>query len=368
MNRKTKKRRNERRKAHQDQARQDRPALILDRDTFTEVKRAHIVPKTYQRAWALNGKVTVHVVGEQGDETVVQMPITHAGTRNRFYRRDRPDGTHIDDTEASLAHVERLATPVLRDALETTTALSTDDKGGLAQFIGVQMVRGPRFFDQRAELLEPLIREARQDQFKPEAIRAAGGNLDLARERLLDAYTAATQAHLTMLTVATKLGMVVGNMRWELLRFDGPVLVYSDHPVFVWPGVDELARPQQRQALGPLEAAEVLFPIGPQTLLVANWIDLPDPDPFNCEIDVASQANALIAAQADRQWMHQLDTVPPMSNGPFRTITSTRTAAYDADQVRSSYRRSFAAEELARNSGRQHLKQIRVLDLGVGAG
>lgn len=332
--------------------------------TFTEVKRAHIVPRMYQEAWATSGRVTVHVLDDQGNEIkAVPMPISHAGTRNRFYRRERPDGSTLDDTEAALAHVEGLAAPVLREAVNARRALTFEEKGGLAQFIGVQMLRGPRFFEQRADLLEPLIAQVPQGLFKPDAIRDARGDLATARAHLLAAYVSNTQSHLTMLASALKLGMILGNMRWELLTFSDPVVAYSDHPVFVWPGPDDFAEPQRRQSLGPLNAAEVVFPLGPHTLLVTNWIDRPDPAPSVASEDIAAQSNAFVVAQADRQWMHQSNADCPIAGGPFRSITSANTPGYDAEALGASVRRAFASRELERNNGRVHLRDLRILDL-----
>lgn len=151
-------------------------------------------------------------------------------------------------------------------------------------------------------------------------------------------------------------------MRWELLTFDEPLLAYSDHPVFVWPGLNNHAAPQAQQALGPLGAAEVLMPLGPQSLLLANWIDRPDPAPAHAEEAIATQANAFVIAQAKRQWMHRPDARCPIAEGLLATVTSRRTPAYDDQMVSASVRRAFAAQELERNRSRRHLKHLRVLD------
>jgi Protein of unknown function (DUF4238) len=68
------------------------------------------VPVAYQRSFAVDEKVAVHVPGRAD---CVQLHIENAGTRSRFYRRTRPDGTEIDDIEAMLSEVESIAAPVL---------------------------------------------------------------------------------------------------------------------------------------------------------------------------------------------------------------------------------------------------------------
>jgi hypothetical protein len=369
MNRKASNRRAARRKGHQVHSREDLPAETLEQEHFSLVKKGHIVPEMFQKAWAVNGQVEVHVLRKDGSElTHVPMSIADAGTRERFYRRTRRDGTQIDDTEASLAYVETKAEPVLSAALQASGPLSLDDKGGLAQFIGVQMVRGPRFFSQRIELLEPLIREAPTDQFKPAAIRAAQGDVDQVRERVIELYASSTQSHLVMLATALKLGMILANMRWELLAFDGPLVAYSDHPVYVWPGTEQYASPTPQQALGPLEAAEVIVPLGPQMLLIANWIDLPDPPPKRAGHATAGQANAFVIGQADRQWMHRPGAEPPVAAGSFTTISGKRDRRYSPRTIATSRRRTFAAAELAKNKRRTHLPEVRALDVRLPLG
>lgn len=318
----------------------------------------------FQAAWAVGDRVTVHVLDRSGRESaVVPMPIARAGTRSRYYRRERPDGSYIDDTEASLAYLEDRATPALRRTLLATAAVPSEDKGGLAQFVGAQMVRGPRFFEQRTALIEPFISEAPQERFTASAVRAAGGDIERVRTQVREAYAGSTQAHMTMLAAAVKLGMVLANMRWELLTFSEPLLAYSDHPVVVWPGLSSVASPQSRQTLGPLDAFEILMPLGPELLLVASWIDQPDPGPDRAEPAIAAQANAFVVAQAERQWMHRPDAACPIASGPFAPITSQRTPGYDARKVHASVRRAFARRELAGNRHRQHMKRPRMIDI-----
>jgi hypothetical protein len=75
---------------------------------YSNVKNAHIVPRTYLEAWAKDGKIGVHLVREKRS---LILPVENVGTRRRFYRRRRPDGTPIDDIEWSLGHGEAMATP-----------------------------------------------------------------------------------------------------------------------------------------------------------------------------------------------------------------------------------------------------------------
>lgn len=105
------------------------------------------------------------------------------------------------------------------------------------------------------------------------------------------------------------------------------------------------------------------MPLGPQLLLVANWVDRPDPAPAPADETIAAQANAFVVAQAERQWMHRLDARCPLGEGSFAPVTSQRTPGYDTRSVLASARRAFAAGELERNRGRRHLRDLRVLDI-----
>ena len=61
MNRKQRRRLHDRRASHQEQTRDlDRTRLIMDRDSYPRVQDAHIVPRMYQKPFAVSGKVAVH--------------------------------------------------------------------------------------------------------------------------------------------------------------------------------------------------------------------------------------------------------------------------------------------------------------------
>lgn len=71
---------------------------------FPVVKNAHIVPRTYLRGFADDqGQIAIRVRGEADSHLT---NIRKAGTRGKFYARERPDGTEIHDIEWSLSHVE----------------------------------------------------------------------------------------------------------------------------------------------------------------------------------------------------------------------------------------------------------------------
>ena len=82
--------------------------------------------------------------------------ITEAGARSRYYRRVRPTGEAIDDIEASLAFVEdKVAAPLAQ--VIAGGPLTFQRKAALAQLVGLQMLRGPAFFEHRRTIVVPLL-------------------------------------------------------------------------------------------------------------------------------------------------------------------------------------------------------------------
>ena len=78
---------------------------------------------------------------------------------------------------------------------------------------------------------------------------------------------------MTMLTSSVKLATLFAHMRWQILRFDGCLLAYSDHPVVVWPMDVTRSAPFARQGLGPLTALEIRVPISPSAAILMTWVD-----------------------------------------------------------------------------------------------
>lgn len=95
----------------------------------------------YLRRFADDDLIAVHIVDEPG---VTLMAPENVGTRRRYYRRHRPDGTAIDDVEWSLAQAENKAAPVLAD-IASAWPLPKAEKALLGSSFGLQLIRGPRW-------------------------------------------------------------------------------------------------------------------------------------------------------------------------------------------------------------------------------
>ena len=83
-------------------------------------------------------------MGLAGNTSSTEIPVSKAGVLKDFYRRTRRDGTVIYDIEWSLEQIERVVPPTLRE-IGTRWPLDPKEKALLAEFIGIQLVRGPRW-------------------------------------------------------------------------------------------------------------------------------------------------------------------------------------------------------------------------------
>lgn len=347
--------------AHEQPPEPDRPSFVLDRAVYPRVERAHIVPRMYQKAFAVNGMVAVHLDGSR--ECVIKSTRV-AGTRPAYYRRDRPDGQPIDDVEASLSAIEDKAAQPLRELI-SGEPITVERKGILAQFLAVQMLRGPAFFKQREQLLAPMIKALEAEHFTAEGMAAAGGDVDLARKHAMDKHMAATPTLLSMLTRSQKLASLLGIMRWSTVCFDQCALGYSDHPVVMWPMDTTRMQAPASQQFGALSALELRVPLAPTVALFMDWVDRTDQDGIPLNPPAAAEINAFTAAQAEREWMHRPGVEPELATGALEPLCRLIEPAYDRDTALRSARRTRAQYFLEGVKGREFVNVVEVLtDLG----
>jgi len=190
---------------------------------------------------------------------------------------------------------------------------------------------------------------------------SAGGDVERARKRIIDAFLDPTQGFLTMLTTAVKMATVLAHMRWQVLRFNRPLLAYSDHPVVLWPMDLATSAPFARQGLGPLSALEIRVPIAPEAAILMNWVDRSDEAAVPVGARAAAELNAFTVAQADRQWMHRPGSEPEVPKGVFAPISRLVEPSYDRSALLSSARRRTAQAFIARCKDRRHVDDVEVL-------
>lgn len=247
--------------------------------------------------------------------------------------------------------------------------LNAETKGIVAQFFAVQMFRGPAFFEQREETLRPSLEALEAEHFKPEALARSGGDLRVARQKVIDAYLDPTQRSLAMLSYAMKVASVLGLMRWQILRFAGPELAYSDHPIVLWPLKLPSSRPFRRQELGPVETFEIRVPIAPDAAVLMNWIDLDDEVGIQMSSAAAAEMNAFTVAQAEKEWMHQIGQEPEIPKGVFRPLSRLIDPSYSKQTVTASLRHALAAKFVKGIQGRKFVNEVEVLvEIEGGAG
>jgi Protein of unknown function (DUF4238) len=329
----------------------------MSRRSYPVVENGHIVPTVFQKPWVVDGRVKVHEVGV--DRPCRLRPLSKAGTRPAPYRRERPSGEQIDDVEASLNFVEDKAAAPLRD-LNEGAPLTKERKGALAQFVGVQLVRGEAFFAERDRVGEILL-DIPDGALKPRLLAEAGGDPDRARALLVEKYSTSAEALMTMLRYGGKLGGILGSMRWQVIRFQKPRLVYSDHPVVVWPlGVPE-TQPFKSQKSGPHQTLEVRVPLGPAVGLLMNWIDQEDDDSMEATPTIAAEFNAFTVAQAEKEWMHRPGREPTIPWRSFSPLSRLIQTGYGRDYVLRTRRFAAAKQFAASVSHRKFAKEIQVI-------
>jgi hypothetical protein len=337
--------------------------LTISAADCPKVDNGHIVPRMYQRAWEGEGRqVAVHEPGRLGCEL---KSTKVAGARGPYYRRTRPrHGTQTDDMEASLAHVENKATPALRQMI-AGEPLTIRRKGALAQLFGTQMMRGPAFFEQHEELHRSVLEGLKESDLKPKHLAAVGGDLDLARRQVIDVHLDSTYRLMTMLTYAIKVAGILSLMRWQVLRFDGPLLAYSDHPVVLWPMNVERTRPFSRQGLGPLTMLEVRVPIAPDAAVLMSWIDRSDEAGVPMRRRAAAELNAFTISQAQGEWMHRPGAEPEIVDDIFSPLSRFIDPTYDRATAERSVRRAHAQKFHDRAKKRKWVKELDVVvDVG----
>ena len=364
VRRRQQKRKHARRVQHAESTRTpDRPRLTMSAADCPKVDNGHIVPRMYQRAWEGEGRqVSVHEPERSGCEL---KSTKVAGARGPYYRRTRPrHGTQTDDMEASLAHVENKATPALRQVI-AGEPLTIERKGALAQLFGTQMMRGPAFFEHHEELHRSVLQGLKESDLKPKHLAAVGGDLDLARRQVMDVHLDSTYRLVTMLTYAIKVAGILSLMRWQVLRFEGPLLTYSDHPVVLWPMNVERTRPFPRQGLGPLTMLEVRVPIAPDAAVLMNWIDRSDEVGVPMTRWAAAELNAFTIGQAQGEWMHRPGAKPEIADDVFSPLSRFVDPTYDRATAERSLRRTHAQKFHDRSKKRKWVNELDVVvDVG----
>ena len=325
---------------------------------YSNVKNAHIVPRTYLQNWAIDDKIDVWLVPE--GKRLPDQPVENVGTRRRFYRRRRPASREeIDDVEAMLGEGEHKATPLLRSFADRWP-LPSEEKIQLAELFGYQLLRGPRW---KAEY------EERTQRFVDEYDRSSMS--DLPREEIekqnktlmSDSYRL-----VSMFTTALTAASVLGSMHWTLVEFSHPIIATSDHPVVLWPGIDSSApRAVEVAEVGIMQCLEIRLALSPQHCVLMTWSDKADEEGTRLEgrRDHAANVNAFVVANADRHWFHLPGRPPPRASGRLLPLSVQIVEGYTPAAAAESRRRESAARIVEKWIGTRELtdREIEIVTM-----
>jgi hypothetical protein len=281
-------------------------------------------------------------------------------TRGAYYRRIRPEGETSDDVEDSLRRIEDKASDPLRRVIAGDDP-GAEDKGILAQLFSIQLFRSPAFFAQREKLIRSFFESAGPEGFTPHGLRSAGGDLEVIRQKAINAYLGPTKKFVTMIAYGVKVASILGLMRWQVLRSEEPVLAYSDHPVVLWPIDAPTARPFRRQGSGPLQTLEIVVPISPRAAVLMNWIDRSDDTAVTMPEGAAPQLNAFEISQAEEEWMHEPGAEPVMGKDLPAPLADARSVLRRRD-------RPVLAATCARRESHRSGPEGRLRQRGRGPG
>jgi hypothetical protein len=308
---------------------------------YPKVPHSHVVPAGYLRAWSQDGRIAMRLVGSDECKSI---GVRDAGVRSDFYRRERPSGETTYDVEWSLAEAENTALPVV-SSLAHRWPPDPQEKATVGQFFALQHVRGPAFKAWFERDSKPRLAALRA-----EPARFTKPGITVSPEEAIEEYIEHLESNTyrteRMFSLVRSVGSLLGSMHWTLVRFTKGRLVTSDHPVIVWPLDRGVARPVANDAdAGVATALEIFVPISPTHLLLMGWRSGRDPaEVANGSGKHVCTANAFLAANADKQWFHELNVAPWLASGPRSALSLDLTDGYDASEVLGSVRRDEAAQ------------------------
>lgn len=320
--------------------------------------RHHFLPQGAQRPFA-DDRGYVAVVGTDGRR--FETSPLNVGLERDLYLRVRPTGEKSDDIErVSLADIEDHALPILQN-LRDRWPLTGEEKLRLATYVGVQLVRGPRWFAWHEKFaVESYRPHLERGDFRPLAERHGVSEQEVF-EAHVRSHTDDTPRLLTMLQLGAKAASAIGSMTWSLLSFPSPRLALADHPVVAWP-MEGGGRSPQRvrpESVGVVNFLEVRLPVAPDLALLMTWTGIPDlPLPLLGRSHHARNINAFSMAEAERHWIHRPEVVPRAGSGPW-TPLSFEFFDYSVTDARHSPVRVATSKDLNARLGDES-REVRI--------
>jgi hypothetical protein len=259
---------------------------------------SHVVQKAYVGLWALKRRVMCHDVNTNVSEL---RHIKEVCVEQDFFAEIDDGGNHVSPMEQRLHRLETRGIAALR-RLRVAERLLLEDRGLLAQYVGLHAVRG-RAWRETAELMSASLRRrkvAETDWSHPEAAR-----------RFEEHAATSTFRHEVLVEQAIQVGVLLGSMHWTLLRFDEPALILSDHPVGLISDMGQRLIDMSVPPRGYTSTVELWWPVTPRLAIVGSWLDEPDDGPtVDSDPNLAARINTTIRRAARQQWLHRPGTAP----------------------------------------------------------
>jgi Protein of unknown function (DUF4238) len=336
---------------------------------YPSVERAHVVPRTFLRNFAdADEMIGMRLAVDPAAERVIS--INDAAVRKRFYRRTRPDGTPIDDAERMLAMIEERAGPILRE-LQARWPLSFEEKHVLAEFFALQILRGERWRRDYVERTDRLVDDYRKRGLFADEIAASGLTVEEVADHNRDLFLSDTQRLRRMFGMSPKGSAILGSMIWSLIRFDGPMLATSDHPVTAWSRFQTSSRPKPSPfSAGLINFMEIRVSVSPSAAIVMTWLERAEDtaEPFEGRRPEARNLNAFTIAQAEKQWFHLPGTKPSFGKKrTYRPLSLDLFPGYGPNAADRSTLRNVVLEKVNSTLGEEST-EYEIVRLTDGAG
>ncbi len=306
----------------------------------TTPKRHHTVSAGYIGRFAHNHRVSVHKV----TGGVSEIGPRAVGFQNDFWGSDGL----ATEVEQAFNKVENPVLRMLRN-LPERWPLSTADRGALAQFVAVHVIRTPAFgaFARQAgdRALESSVREV-----------AARHDID-ENELAAAAQVMKGQRHhvRTLLGQIGRIGSMFSNMQWNLVQFDQDWLITSDQPVVMLPLQGGVVSPASSMPIsGFRDLMEVFFTIDPRQMLLMTWAEAPDSaQPLSGSYRQACSVNCAVRVQALTEWVSRPGSTPPFHAPPILEpriypISTELLPGYTVQVAANSHRRAAANQLMAK--------------------
>lgn len=314
---------------------------------YKVVRRTHVVPRGYLRGFAVGEVIGMRLVGEASSR---EIPVSKAGVLKDFYVRHRPqDGAPIYDTDWSLDHIDRVAPAILRE-ISQRWPLGLQNKVALAEFIAIQMVRGPRWRNWHSAVTSEYFGDALVSRefegSQPEGMTFEEGLADAQRQLSSD-----TATMIKMIELSRKVAQIIGSMHWTLVEFERPWLATSDHPVVTWRLGVPSRQPTKSENFvegGLVNTLEARFPVSSGLALLMSWLDLPDGGApiVSGSKEIAANINAFSVAEAEHQWFHTPGATAPRASGQLLPIAPRLLQGYGAEVALTSRRRNVTERRI----------------------